>query len=200
MNEQRILTPRGTALIHYFEQLVLFVYDDKTYPPKPWNWNGGNRGTRPTVGWGHLLTAAERATRMWAAGITREQADALFARDTGWAVKLVRQTLTVQATANQFDALVSATFNLGHPPKDIVVALNAGTTDAATITRLFLQYNHSDGAVNPGLTLRRAREAALFLKPDPAPDGPSDDEVMASVYAMAQGMVGAVLTDHPAAD
>lgn len=65
----------------------------------------------PTIGYGHVVKEHER--EIFKNGITEEQAEELLRLDVQEAEGGVLRLITVPLTDNQFDALVSFTFNLG---------------------------------------------------------------------------------------
>jgi lysozyme len=139
------LGAKGLALIKSFEQCRLAAYRDQ-------------RGVW-TVGWGHTGPAIGPQTVC-----SQTDADAWLFQDTIAAQKAVTNTVDVAITQNQFDALVSFTFNVGagsEAHSTLVRLLNGGDTAGAAAQ--FLVWNHVDGQVNAGLTRRRAAEQALFL-------------------------------------
>ena len=141
------LGPKGRALIQSFEKLRYQAYQDS--------------GGRWTIGWGH--TGPEVHEFMTC---DDAQADLWFTQDVYNAVHAVINSLDVAVNQNQFDALVSFTYNVG-----------AGSEAHSTLLRLINQgkfalaadqfnlWNHVDGQVSAGLTARRAAEKALFLDP-----------------------------------
>lgn len=136
----------GKALIQSFEQCKLYAYQDQ-------------RGVW-TIGWGHTLGVVPYLT------CTQDQADAWFIQDTHAAVNGVLRSLDVAVNQNQFDALVSFTFNVGvgsEAHSTLVRLLNNG--DMAGAAAQFLVWDHVNGVVDPGLERRRAAEQALFLSP-----------------------------------
>lgn len=142
MNMQ--LGPKGIALIQSFEQLRLVSYQDQH---GVW-----------TIAWGHTLGVVPYQT------CTREDADAWFIQDTGIAVRAVNASLTVPVSQEEFDALVSFTYNVGigsEAHSTLVKLLDAGNVAAAADE--FPKWNHVDGVPNAGLTRRRAAERDLFL-------------------------------------
>lgn len=85
----------------------------------------------------------------------------------------VRRLVKVDLNQNEFDALVSFAYNCGEgalAKSTILRRLNAG--DRVGAAKAFHAWNKGGGRVLPGLVSRRAREAALFLKPVAAPDEP----------------------------
>jgi lysozyme len=70
-------------------------------------------------------------------------------------------TLSFQLTQNQFDALVSFSFNLGCGSlADLLPDLNSNNFAGATAQMKL--YVHAGGATLPGLVTRRNAEVALF--------------------------------------
>jgi lysozyme len=160
-----------------------------------------------TIGYGHTRTAREGMT------INTQQADALLLRDVRTFEQGVAVALTKPATQAQFDALVSFAFNVGLAGlrrSSVLRAHNAGDYQAAS--RAFSLWNKAGGRELPGLTRRRAEEAALYLsdlptegkraEPIPSPDMPQsvdperplrDSEInRAAVGAGAMGTVAIV--------
>jgi lysozyme len=140
------LGQKGAALIKSREQLRLRAY--KPTPEDKW-----------TIGWGH--TGPEVVE-----GLTwvLSQAEDAFQRDTAWAAAAVMRHVDVALSQNQFDALVAFVFNVGEPrfaSSTLLRVLNAGKP--AEAAEHFAEWNHQDGKVLPGLTVRRAQERDLFL-------------------------------------
>ena len=84
----------------------------------------------------------------------------------------VASRLKRPVTQNQFDALVSLTYNIGTGGFDqssVLRLANAGSTSTEAICAAFGLWNKvtnpqtGQKEVNKGLTVRRAREAALYL-------------------------------------
>jgi len=145
----------GVELIQAFESCELKAY---RCPAGVW-----------TIGWGH--TGLEvRAGLVW----TQEKADAEFLKDLEEFEQIVDRAVYVPLSQNQFDALVSFTFNVGPGgrQKDGFVALRNGekstllkkvlARDVAGAEAEFKKWNRSAGRVMAGLTRRRNAEAALF--------------------------------------
>ena len=87
----------------------------------------------------------------------------LLQRDTRIAQADVRRLVKVAVTQEQFDALVSFTFNVGGTnlaSSTLLKKINAG--DCRGATHEFPRWNRARGVVLPGLTKRRAAEAAMW--------------------------------------
>ncbi len=115
----------------------------------------------PTIGVGHTGPDVKMGMT-----ITKAQSDALLVADLARFEKAVAASVKVPLTQNQFDALVSLAFNIGSSAfakSALVRVLNGGHYDQ--VGAQLARWNRVDGKPNKGLTARRAREAALFVKP-----------------------------------
>lgn len=96
---------------------------------------------------------------------TLEQAKTYFKHDLAKFEKTVNESVTVPLTQNQFDALVSLTYNIGSGAfknSTLLTVLNKGDYQGASDQ--FLVWNKAGGKVMNGLVRRREAERALFLK------------------------------------
>lgn len=139
------ISKRGLNLITNFEGLRL-----KAYKPTPHDvWTIG-------VGHTHGVHAGQK--------ISRETALRFLAADVAWAEKAVRG-LGIRLSQNQFDALVSFTFNLGPgilaSSHDIGRLLREKQYGAAANS--MLEYRDPGTVEEAGLLRRRKAERALFL-------------------------------------
>jgi lysozyme len=135
----------GENLIKSFEELKLTAYQDQ-------------RG-RWTCGFGHTGPDVVQGTTC-----TPEQAEVWFQADTLAAVNGVDTSIQTNVTQNQFDALVSFTFNVGvgaEGHSTMVKLVNARNFAGAAAQ--FPLWDHVDGVPNAGLLRRRKAEQALFL-------------------------------------
>ena len=138
-----------------------------------------------TIGWGRTDGVKPGQT------CTQEQADAWLCADLTTRAAQVQAMLAQHAEPNQLGALVSLSYNIGLPALEkstVLRAHNAGDTAAAA--RAFALWNKArvNGALTelPGLTSRRAAEAALYLTPeadaplDPVPQAVAPESSLAA--------------------
>lgn len=110
------------------------------------------------IGYGHTATAADLRT------VTKLQADQLFDQDIRKFENYVNawsRSTGIILNQNQFDALVSFTYNLGSISKNLTAAIKAG--NAYSYIQRFI---YDNGEIQPGLITRRKFEADLFITPD----------------------------------
>lgn len=141
--------------------------------PSPWLWTllESYEKFRPTA---YPATAAERAKGIWTIGYghtagvkendtcTMDQAVAFLHQDVASAVAAVCRLVRVPLTQNQFDALVSLTFNCGTAPLVMTLGnlLNSGNYTGAAGE--FKKWDKQAGVELDGLEKRRLVEAAHF--------------------------------------
>lgn len=140
----------GINLITSFENLELKAY---LCPAGVW-----------TIGFG--TTVYPDATKVKKGDTcTAEQAKAYFAYDLKRFENVVNNGLTVLVNQNQFDALISLTYNIGETAfkkSTLLKLLNANKFTEASDQ--FTVWNKGNGKVLNGLVRRRAAERVLFLK------------------------------------
>lgn len=142
------LSSRGLALIKEFEGCRLTAYQDSVGV-----WTIGYGWTRPVDG------------KPIESGMTIDQATADRLLKTGLVgyENDVLNLVKVKLTQNQFDALVSFTYNLGAhalSTSTLLKKLNAGDYSGAADE--FLRWDKAGGKVLPGLVKRREAEKQLF--------------------------------------
>lgn len=96
--------------------------------------------------------------------ITEPEASALLLQDVARFETGVLGAVKVPLAQHQYDALVSLAYNIGlsaFRASTLLDKLNAG--DPAGAVKQIARWNRGGGRVLPGLTARRAAEAALFL-------------------------------------
>ena len=120
-----------------------------------------------TLGWGCTEGVSEGMT--W----TRDQAEQGLRKELIKHENHVKRLVTVDLNQNEFDALVSFTYNVGAGALEKSTVLRClNKDDRAAAARAFSLWNKGGGKVLPGLVSRRAREATLFLSPVEAPAKP----------------------------
>ncbi len=149
------VSEQGVNLIISYESWSSVMYNDAA----------GNA----TIGFGHLLhmgniNGSEPAE--FKKGLTEEQGRQLLQKDMESAVNAVKQFITVPLNQNQFDALVSFTFNAGNgalQDSTLRKVLNAGQYDA--VPAQLMRWVTADGTVYAGLQRRRQEESNLWNTP-----------------------------------
>ncbi|HEG2117541.1 lysozyme [Enterobacter kobei] len=140
---------KGIDLIKQFEGCKLTAYQDSVGV-----WTIGYGWTQPVDGKpirAGMTIKQETAERLLKTGLVSYESD-------------VSRLVKVGLTQEQFDALVSFTYNLGArslSTSTLLRKLNAG--DYAGASDEFLRWNKAGGKVLAGLTRRREAERALFL-------------------------------------
>lgn len=111
-----------------------------------------------TIGYGHTACVKPGDT------ITAGQAELFLRDDLSQSEVVVSRLVRVPLSQNQFDALVSFTFNLGAgnlKNSCLLKKLNAGDYSGAADE--LPRWNRSRGRVEEGLTRRRLAERSMFL-------------------------------------
>jgi lysozyme len=126
----------------------------------------------PTIGVGHLLTKVEQASGNiviegvpvpYANGLTDQQVVDLLSQDVQPAEQAVTNGVTVALDQNQFDALVSFTFNTGtgaFSSSTLLKVLNQGQYEQ--VPDQLRRWNKAGGQVVQGLVNRRENEIKLW--------------------------------------
>lgn len=144
------LSKQGLALLKHFEGCVLIPYKDSA---GLW-----------TVGYGHLIGDGKNLPDIAKYKLTQKQAEMLLHYDVTPRERAVARLCPVPLTQNEFDALVSFTFNLGAGAlqrSTLRQKLNRG--DKAGAAKVLLRYNRAGGKVVRGLVRRRIAEYNLFM-------------------------------------
>ena len=127
-----------------------------------------------TYGWGETDNVGPNSR------CTREQADRMLCDDLTERVRQVKLACKVEPNANQLAAMVRLSYNIGLPGflgSTVLRAHNRGDFEAAAgAFRLWNKITDPDTkkkVVSNGLTERRLREAATYLKPVDAEQAPA---------------------------
>ena len=144
------ISNNGLNLIKQFEGLRLNAYDDGV---GVW-----------TIGYGTIKypngTLVKKGDK-----ITQAQADQYIANDVATFERAVNMLVNVPLNQNQFDALVSFTYNLGATnlsASTLLKKLNSKDYNGAAGE--FQKWNKAGGKVMTGLVRRRKAEMELFNK------------------------------------
>jgi lysozyme len=152
------MSEHGLGLLQKWEGFELKVYKDSA--------------GLPTIGVGHLLTRSELTSGkivingvpvQYSAGLTNQQALDLLGQDVKPAERAVNTGVKVALNQNQFDALVSFTFNVGgaaFTSSTLLKVLNQQQNDE--VPKQFLRWVRSGGQVVQGLLNRRQNEISLW--------------------------------------
>ena len=139
------ISQKGVDLVKSFEGLELKAYKDSV----------------GILTIGHGSTGPHVSVGMT---ISREQAESLLKKDLDHFEKGVSDLVKVKLNQNQFDALVSFSFNLGLSnlkSSTLLKKLNASDYQGAADE--ILRWNRAGGKVLNGLTRRRIAERDLFI-------------------------------------
>lgn len=113
-----------------------------------------------TIGYGHTKGVKQGMK------ITNAQAETYLKQDLVTYENAVNKYVKVSINQNQFDALVSFSFNCGTGAlKTSTLLKKLNKKDYSGAANEFLKWNKSNGKVLNGLTKRRKEERTLFLKP-----------------------------------
>lgn len=150
-----IINHTGKSMTHTISQEGIdLIKKFESYSPTPYlcpaqKW---------TIGYGHVIKAGETFKHL-----TEEEATILLAKDLKTAEYNVRRQIFPPIKQNQFDSLVSFTFNVG------AAALQRSTLrqkinrlDFESITDEFMRWVYAGGIKLRGLMIRRHAEASLF--------------------------------------
>ena len=145
--------PAGIALIKQFEGCARRTADGRfeAYPDP-------GTGAEPwTIGWGATGKGIKRGT-VW----TQAQCDARLEADLArYAAEVARALGNAPTSQHQFDALVSFHYNTGAIARATLTRLHKAGNFAGAEAE-FGKWVHAGGKRLPGLTRRRAAEAALY--------------------------------------
>lgn len=140
------ISQKGVDLIKRFEGLRLTSYQCEAGV-----WTIGYGTTGPEIGPNQT--------------ITEQRAEELLREDLVYFEKFVSDLLTVSVNQNEFDALVSFTFNVGGYAfkSSTLLSLLNDKTDKTIVASEFLKWVKVGSKVSEGLRKRREQEKALFL-------------------------------------
>lgn len=156
-----------------------------------------------TVGYGYLVHIGvcngAPSENPYKAGISESQGRTLLAETILRYADAVNRYTVVPLNQNQFDALVSFTYNVGiggYATSSVCQVLNAGHYDL--VYGELQKYTHgNDGAVYPGLERRRQAEGQLFNTEEDGLTQAQYDEIKADIGQVLQqlGNLGKKIDD-----
>ncbi len=162
-------------------------------------------GAQSSIGYGTKCGTKAHASGLHS--ITRADAETAMRNEinSSYIPNVRRQTSGLQMNQNQFDALVSFTYNTGGGTSMIknspLVKYLRGEMSQAEATSAFQNYvvtNSATGKVDSGLQKRRRLEAELFfsgVNPNPDPPTVSSISIDKALYAVGENVVFHVSSD-----
>ena len=143
----RHITDNGLKIIKQFEGFSPKIYLDAA--------------GLETIGYGHLILPHEKST--FKKGISLAEAESLLKRDVQLAENAVARLIKTPLTNNQFDALVSFTFNVGAAAlqrSTLRHKINHGEHEG--VPAELNKWVYAGGEKLPGLLQRRIMEGHLY--------------------------------------
>jgi RHS repeat-associated protein len=110
-----------------------------------------------TIGYGHKINTK---TEDFSKGLTHDQVVGLFKTDAQAQINAVKKWIPFRLSQREVDALASLHFNTG-PNASTIPERHLMSGRDVTLGD-FTIYNHADGKVSRGLTIRREREFQIF--------------------------------------
>ena len=142
----RQVTQAGIDLIRHFEGYSAYIYLDSA-------------GLR-TVGTGHLI----RPSESFSEPITEQEAEELLKKDLWTAERAVLRLIRVPLEDNQFNALVSFTFNLGGGSlQRSALRSRINRFEYESVSCEMKKWIFAAGKKSKGLLRRRIAEGIMFL-------------------------------------
>ncbi len=150
------ISQRGLNLIITFEGFVDHLYDDPV--------------GHCTVGYGHLVHLGRCDGRSsegeFRQGLSEQKGRELLQKDVVRYEEGVNNAITVPLNQNQFDALVSFTYNLGVGAlQNSTLRRKLNTGDYKSVPEELRRWNKAGGKILEGLVRRREAEIALWNAP-----------------------------------
>jgi lysozyme len=136
---------------------IALIKDFEGFRSSPYLCSGGVA----TIGYGATFYADGRRVTLQDDPITEPQADKLLRDTLVHFENIVKKRLTVSVNQNQFDALVSHTFNTGGSATLFRLVNQRDFAKAASWMET--TYTTAKGKVLQGLVRRRKKETELFL-------------------------------------
>jgi lysozyme len=160
VSQEESLEVVGEKIVSYREPTdiskagIELIKGHENFEPKPYPDFG-----QMSIGYGHGIKSYENLKE-----ITEKEAEKLLERDLDSFEEDVSDLVKVSLTQNQYDALVSFTYNLGPTnlgKSTLLRKLNKG--DYAGAANEFKRWNKAGGKVRSGLVERRQDEYEMFV-------------------------------------
>ena len=143
----RHITENGLKLLKQFEGFSSKIYLDSA--------------GLPTIGYGHVIALTEAP--LFKHGITEAEAMSLLKKDVAIAENAVARLINAPLTNNQFDALVSFTFNSGAEAlQRSTLRAKINRQEHEQVPAEFMRWVYVGSRKVPGLIKRRKMEADLY--------------------------------------
>lgn len=121
----------------------------------------------PTIGFGTTVYPNGQKVTLRDMPVDKNQAELFLKNDVKKFENAVNGRIKRALNQNQFDALISITYNIGDTAFEestLAKRIDKDPNDP-NIQVQFLRWNKSDGVVNAGLIKRRKKEAKLYFTP-----------------------------------
>jgi len=117
----------------------------------------------PTIGWGSTWSFDGSRVTMDHRPITEDEAQQLLEEEVEKTERYTSGLIKVPLTQNQFDALVSFTYNVGSGRlQGSTLRMKLNRRDYEGASNEFWKWRRGNGIILRGLVLRRAEETILF--------------------------------------
>ena len=115
---------------------------------------------KKTIGYGHVILSGETFDND---KISLGEAHELLAKDIEWVEEAIHESVNVELTQNQYDALCSFIYNVGANAFEKSTLLRLlNSSDYNSAAGQFNRWIYSNGRKLAGLASRRQAESALF--------------------------------------
>lgn len=141
---------------------VSIVKEFEGFRSKPYKCSAGV----PTIGYGSTFYLNGEKVSMNDSEITKEFATELLLKTLSDFSQYVDKLIKVELNQNQFDAVVSLTYNIGvgaFSKSTLLKLINVNNLTEAS--NEFIRWNKANGKIVNGLTIRRKKEQKLFDNP-----------------------------------
>ncbi len=146
------ISENGIKLIKYFEGFC----------PKPYKCPAGI----PTIGYGATFYLDGSKVKMTDKPISEADATVLLAKMVVQFENQVNSFLSAKVNQNQYDALISLSYNIGWNAlrKSTLIKLINSNANSEIIELAWMKWVHGGGRKLPGLVRRRKAEIELYFK------------------------------------